>query len=150
VIDQPGEIVLRAVDHAAVRRLCDGCGGVSAGAFPAEVRAPVEYGPRIRAFGVHLYAFQHVPYDRVRRRIFDLTGVNISTGTPKAWVDRAVGGLCEFDEQLRVLLGRAPVVNFHETGARIAGRLGWIHSSSTPDLTRYTAHARRARRSRTG
>ncbi len=27
--------------------------------------------------------------------------------------------------------------------ARIAGRLGWIHSASTETLTRYTAHAKR-------
>ncbi|MGO9977566.1 MAG: IS66 family transposase [Solirubrobacteraceae bacterium] len=30
-----------------------------------------------------------------------------------------------------------------KTGARIAGRLGWIHSASTTMLTRYTAHQRR-------
>lgn len=51
--------------------------------------------------------------------------------------------MTEFDEQLRQLLCKAPVVNFDETGARIAGRLGWIHSASTDTLTRYTAHAKR-------
>jgi hypothetical protein len=56
---------------------------------------------------------------------------------------KAAAGLTEFDEQLRQLLRNAPVVNFDETGARIAGRLGWVHSASTGQLTRYTVDARR-------
>lgn len=61
----------------------------------------------------------------------------------KAWVDQAAEGLTGFDEQLRALQQKAPVVNFDETGAWIAGRLGWVHSASTTTLTRYSCHARR-------
>ena len=35
------------------------------------------------------------------------------------------------------------MAHFDETGAQIAGRLGWVHSASTGKLTRYAAHARR-------
>lgn len=51
-------------------------------------------------------------------------------------------GLSDFDERLRELLISAPVVHFDETGARIAERLGWVHSQSTEKLTRYVAHRR--------
>ena len=51
--------------------------------------------------------------------------------------------MCDFDERLRALLTDAPVAHFDETGARIAGRLGWVHSASTETLTRYTTHERR-------
>ena len=143
VFDLPEEIALRVIDHVAVSRCCEDCGAVSAGSFPQGVDAPVQYGSSLHALAVYLHVFQHLPYDRARQLIFDLTGAQVSTGTLKAWVDQAAAGLCEFDEQLRSLLCKAPVVNFDETGARIAGRLGWIHSASTEALTRYTAHARR-------
>jgi transposase len=143
VFDLPEEIALRVIEHVAVCRLCDGCGQLTAGSFPQGVVAPVQYGPGMHALGVYLHVFQHLPYDRARQVILDLTGAELSTGTLKAWVDQAAAGLTEFDEQLRQLLRTAAVVNFDETGARIAGRLGWVHSASTEQLTRYTAHAKR-------
>ena len=143
VFDIPEEIALEVIEHVAVRRCCEDCGTVSVGVFPGGVDAPAQYGPGVCALGVYLHVFQHIPYDRARQLIFDITATNVSTATIKAWVDRAAQGLTEFDEQLRGLLCKAPVVNFDETGARIAGRLRWIHSASTDTLTRYTAHEKR-------
>ena len=143
VFDLPEEIALEVIEHVAVNRRCSSCATVSGGSFPCGVDAPVQYGSGVHALGVYLHVFQHIPYDRARQLIFDMTGADVSTGSIKAWVDRAAEGLTEFDEQLRQLLCDAPVVNFDETGARIAGRLGWIHSASTDTLTRYTAHPKR-------
>jgi transposase/uncharacterized coiled-coil protein SlyX len=143
VFDLPEEVALRVIEHAAVRRLCKDCGRICVGSFPQGVDAPVQYGSGLHALGVYLHVFQHIPYDRARQLICDITGAEVSTGTLKAWVDQAAEGLTEFDEQLRSLLQKSPVVHFDETGARIAGRLGWIHSASTGTLARYTSHARR-------
>jgi transposase len=143
VLDLPEEIALRVIAHVAVNRLCNDCGQINAGSFPEGVKAPVQYGPQLHALGVYLHVFQHLPYDRARQLIFDLTGTEVSTGTLKTWVDQAALGLTAFDEQLRSLMQKSAVVHFDETGARIAGRLGWIHSASTDTLTRYTAHTGR-------
>ncbi len=143
VFDLPEQIVMRVVEHVARVRRCVGCGRVHAGRFPESVKAPVSYGERIKALGVYLHVFQHIPYERACQLLGDLAGVEISTGTLVAWVDQAAAGLCAFDEELRKLLISEPVVCFDETGARIAGRLDWIHSASTQTLTRYTAHEKR-------
>jgi transposase len=74
VFDLPEEIVLRVIEHVAVRRLCEGCGQVSTGSFPRGVAAPVQYGPGLHALGVYLHVFQHLPYDRARQLIFDHHG----------------------------------------------------------------------------
>ena len=142
LFDLPEGALLRVVEHVAQRRRCD-CGHVTVGGFPDGVGAPTQYGPGIRALGVYLLVFQHLPYERACRLLGDLAGAHVSTGTLTAWVTAAGDGLCDFDERLRELLAGAPVAHFDETGARIAGRLGWVHSASTDTLTRYTAHAKR-------
>jgi transposase len=142
VFDVPRQRALGVIEHVTTLRRCD-CGHVSCGAFPDGVGAPTQYGPGVRALGVYLHVFQHLPYDRACQALSDIVGANVSTGTLTGWVIAAAAGLCDFDERLRGLLTGAPVCHFDETGARIAGRLGWVHSASTGKLTRYTTHARR-------
>lgn len=142
VFDLPEDVCLRVVEHVAWRRRC-GCGHVTAGGFPPGVGAPAQYGARLRALGVYVVVHQHLPYQRACQLLCDLVGAGLSTGTLRAWVDEAAAGLADFGDELRALLGREPVVNFDETGGRIEGALGWIHSASTETLTLYAAHERR-------
>ena len=142
VFDIPQQRALEVIEHVATLRRCD-CGHLSCGTFPGGVGAPTQYGPAVRALGVYLHVFQHLPYDRACQALKDMIGAAISTATLTSWVTTAAAGLCDFDERLRGLLAGAPVCHFDETGARIAGRLGWVHSASTGTLTRYTSHARR-------
>lgn len=142
VFDVPEQRALRVIEHVATQRRCD-CGHVSCGRFPDGLGAPTQYGPGVRALGVYLHVFQHLPYDRACQALCDLVGAEVSTGTLTSWVTAAAAGLCDFDERLRILLADAPVCHFDETGARIAGRLGWVHSASTSTLTRYSTHQRR-------
>lgn len=143
VIDIPEKMAREVIEHIVKHRRCSACGCEHAGRFPADVSAPMQYGANLRAFGVYLIVFQHIPYDRARQLIGDAMGIEVSTGTLKAWVDRAAAGLTEFDEQLRKLIAEAPVAHFDETGMRINERLGWVHSASTETLTRYSVHERR-------
>lgn len=142
VFDLPEEVCLRVVEHVARRRRC-GCGHVTAGSFPAGVTAPAQYGQRLRALGVYLVVHHHVPYERACQVLEDLAGARISTATLKTWVDQAADGLADFTAALQALLVAAPVVHFDETGGRIEGSLGWIHSASTDELTLYSAHQKR-------
>lgn len=142
VFDLPEGKLLRVIEHVAERRRC-GCGHLTAAEFPEGIGAPTQYGAGVRALGVCLVVYQHLPYDRASQALRDLAGAGVSTGTLHSWVEAAAAGLGDFDERLRELLLCAPVVHFDETGARIAERLGWVHSQSTDTLTRYVAHRRR-------
>jgi len=144
VFDIPEKLALEVIEHLAKARSCKACGRVNEARFPKDVIAPTGYGVNLRAFGVYLIVFQHIPYERARNLICDLIGARVST--LKAWVEKAARGLTDFDEQLRVLLGDEPVAHFDETGLRIAKRLSWVHCASTQTLTRYTVHAKRGGR----
>jgi transposase len=71
--------------------------------------------------------------------------VQISTGSVAAIVAETAANLAPFIERARQLLIAAGVVCVDETGARIAGRLGWVHVSSDPTLTLLTADERRGK-----
>jgi transposase len=144
VFDLPLETRLVVCEHRASRRRCD-CGTVSVGVFPEQVRAPAQYGPRLRAFVLYLVVYQHVPYDRIRRLLADRYGAFVSTGTLQAIVAAGAAGLEPFLEQVRCRLIDSPVVHLDETGARAEGRLHWVHEATTATLTLYRLHQRRGK-----
>ena len=143
VFDLPPETRLVVGEHRAVRRRCGCCGTVSVGVFPGSVRAPVQYGPRLRAFVVYLAVYQHLPYERIRQLLADRYGASLSTGTLQTIVQSGAAGLDPFLEQVRAQLERSPVVHVDETGARAAGRLHWVHEATTATLALYRLHAKR-------
>lgn len=141
VFDLP-EVRLWVCEHRAERRQC-ACGHITAGGFPAVARAAACYGPGVRALGAYLGVWQHVPVERATWLLEDGLGVGCSAGWLAGLVAEAARGLGGFVERVREQLTRAEVAHFDETGARVAGRLHWVHSASTPLLSLFTVHPKR-------
>jgi transposase len=143
VFDLPS-LGLRVTEHQGQRRRC-ACGKVTTGTFPQQVRAPTQYGPGVRALGCYLLVQQHLPIDRAAQLLADVLGAPVATGTLAAVVAEGAAGLGEFAGMVRAQLAAAPVAHFDETGARVAGRLHWVHSASTASLTWQMVHPKRGR-----
>lgn len=147
VADLP-QVALRWVEHRIEHRGC-GCGATTMAGpgdgVPADVRAPVSYGPGVRAVATYLVAAHHLPLGRAAAVMSDLLGAPVSPGSVAAWVQAGADGLGPFTDAVRQVLTGAPVVNFDETGLRVEGSLRWVHSASTDTATLYTCHARRGR-----
>ncbi len=143
VFDLPELPRLGCVEHWIQRRRCGCCGEVTSSRFPAGVNAPVQYGPRVRALGIYLVCYQHLPYERAAQLLSDVLGAGVSVGSLQTFVAQGADGLDGFIEELCCQLRGAPVAQFDETGARIDGKLGWVHSASTVALTLYATHPRR-------
>ena len=70
VFDLP-EPKLEVTKHQAEVKTCP-CGCVNRAAFPAEVAAPVQYGPRVKSVAVYLGEYQLLPFDRLAEIMRDL------------------------------------------------------------------------------
>ena len=143
VFDLP-PLGLRVTEQRAERRRC-ACGVTTAGRFPEHVRAAACFGPGVRALVCYLCVHQHLPVDRAAQLLADVLGARVATGTLAAVVAEGAAGLDSFARVVREGLAAAPVAHFDETGARVAGRLQWVHSASTGLLSLFSVHARRGK-----
>jgi transposase len=141
VFDLPPTAVV-VVEHQAQTRRCR-CGATTKAAFPTQARAPVCYGPAVRALAAYVMARQHVPVERCAELLSDVLGIPVSTGFLAGVVPEAAGGLSGFLAHLKDLLRGSEVLHADETGARIAGLRRWFHTVATAALTLLECHTAR-------
>jgi transposase len=99
----------------------------------------------MRALVCYLCVHQHLPIDRAAQLLADVLGAPLATGTLAAVVAEGASGLVGFVQVVAAQLAAAPVAHFDETGARVAGRLHWVHSASTSLLSLFAVHAKRGK-----
>jgi transposase len=138
---------LTVTEHRIVHVRCPACGVTSEAAAPAEVRAPQQYGPRLRALCAYLVEQQFVPYARVREFFAEVLGASVSVGTLVNLVRDGAERLQGVEHEIKAALRQAAVLHHDETGLRMVGgegaRLEWTHVTCTPTLTHYARHAAR-------
>jgi len=141
VIDIP-EIRVKVVDHVAERRRC-ACGHETLGTFPSPARAPVCWGPEVRAFALYLMDRQHLPLERTAELLADLLDAPVSTGWLCAVQAEAAGKLAGFITTVKEQISKAPVVHADETGTHVGLVKHWMHTLSTNLLTLLVVHPKR-------
>jgi len=121
-------------EHRAHARQCS-CGHITVASFPDGVRAPVSYGPRVRATVAYLLGRQHLPTRRVAEAMADLFGLGISSGAVDAIYSDASRRLRDFIGALGALLRTLPVLHADETTDRLGTKTCWMHVVSTAMFT---------------
>ncbi len=129
VIDIP-EVHPTVTEHRAHTYSCS-CGHKTTASFPDNVRAPVSYGPRARAFVAYFLGRQHIPNRRVAETMADLFGLSISSGAIDSIYAQAGRHLRGFIASLVTLLRTLPVLHADETSDRIGTVNCWMHVVST-------------------
>src|SRR5205814_10478361 len=73
-------------EHQVEEISCPHCHALTRGSFPAEVSAPVQYGPRVRGWAVYRNQYELVPMERTCQIMRQALGCSISQGTLTTWV----------------------------------------------------------------
>jgi transposase len=145
VFDLP-PIQLAVTEHQSLSCVCPHCHTLTLGEFPPEVIQPTQYGAEILALCVYLNAYQLLPLARPEEMLTDLLGHSPSQGTLMTALRGAHNALEGLEATIKTAVTGAKVVDFDETGVRVAQHLHWIHVACTPNLTFYAHHPNRGRK----
>ncbi len=88
-------------EHRALACRCRRCGLSTRAAFPEDVTAPVQYGPRLVATAIYLQNAHFVPEERLTQILRDLFGVSLCPGTLNNLRRRAAEAWEPFVERIR-------------------------------------------------
>jgi transposase len=136
---------LEVTEHQAEVKRCPVSGALVTAAFPPQVNAPAQYGPRFRAQMVYFNEDHFIAYTRLTRICQDLYGQPRSEATVAAANERTYQNLAPFEHALWVLPPQAPVNHCDESGLRVASTLHWLHVVSNAQRTFYGVHPKRGR-----
>src|SRR5271166_653114 len=135
---------LMVTEHQASIYRCENCLGVTKAAFPDGVVSAAQYGERIKAAAVYLNIQQLIPEDRTAQALSDLFGAPlICSASIVAWVGKKAQELQQVYEFIGERVAEAKVRHLDETGFRIAGKLQWLHTTSSRAFTFYRVDEKR-------
>jgi transposase len=136
VFDIPAPQII-VTEHQVATKECPGCKALIQGIFPESVKAPVQYGARIRAVAAYLYHQHFIPEDRLSEVVDDLFDCRMTPGT----IANITLTLAKIIEPIVIEIASkvktSPVKHLDETGFRIGGKTKWLHVVSTESLTWY-------------
>ena len=118
------------VEHQAETRGCPGCGHATTALFPADVLAPVQYGPGVATLAVYLHQEQLLPVERTGRVLGEVFGCPISNGTLERMVARCADAVADSVAAIKQAVSAAAILHVDETGLSLNGKTAWLHVAS--------------------
>ncbi|MEY2333361.1 IS66 family transposase [Acidithiobacillus ferrianus] len=144
VFDIPPQRV-EVTEHRILEARCT-CGKVHRSDFPEAITATMQYGPRVQATVIYPTQHHMLPILRTIRIMRDTCGIALSPGAVVRMIHTTAGNLAPTVARIAGAVREARVAHFDETGMRVAGKLHWLHTAATPNLTWVGIHTRRGQK----
>jgi transposase len=144
VFDLPS-LELECTEHRAEIKECPCCHRTVAAAFPADSKAPVQYGKNFRALLAYFYDAQEGASRRIGEMCAEMFGYAVSEATLQAARQEQHEALEPFEERLTQILPHEPILHADETSVPINKLNHWLHVLCTPLLTFFAIHLNRGK-----
>ena len=132
----------RASRDAQIKH-CPRCHAETRARFPLEMPGPLQYGPGIKAYVVHLLIAQMLSLKRVAQSMHALIGQLLSEATLLGYIAQLHHALAEWERQAIERLLAQPAMHVDETSLRVDRKNHWIHVYSAATLTVKRLHPKR-------
>ncbi len=140
------DLGLKVIEHQAEIKICEVCERIIKGVFPDGVKAPVQYGPKVKGSILDLNTHHFLSYQRINIFFQDWFGHSISGGLIHDSLQKGRAALNgEYKEKMTEQLLAGKIIHTDETGLYFGGKRNWLHVLSTDKLTLYHAHENRGR-----
>ena len=143
LIDIVFEKVVRHAD--AQIKHCPRCHAEARARFPHQMPGPLQYGPGIKAYVVHLLIAQMLSLKRVAQSMHALIGRTLSEATLLGYVAQLHHALAQWERHAIERLLASPAMHVDETSLRVERKNHWIHVYSAGTLTVKCLHPKRGR-----
>ena len=120
--------------HECYQKTCS-CGHVNQSTFPAQVNAPIQYGPNVESLIAYLSVRQYVSYHRISEYFKDAYRLPISQGSIKNLLDKFTQKATLVYQRIKENIAKAVVLGADETGAKVVGKKFWAHTWQDPNNT---------------
>ena len=130
------------IAHKVMVCTCPLSGEKLQGGFPAGVTGSKQYGAGVFALVNTLLTVGYVSVDRTKQLLSCLR-IPISTGTIQNMLEKAAAVAVKPVERIKDKVSGKDVVNFDETGLRVAGSLHWLHCACSGPWRFYTVQKKR-------
>ena len=135
---------VKVVRHAdADIKHCPRCHTETRARFPDTMPGPLQYGPGVKAYVVHLLVAQMLSLKRVAQSMHTLIGQRLSEATLLGYLAQLHHALDEWERHAIERLLLAPAMHVDETSLRVDRKNHWIHVYSAGTLTVKRLHPKR-------
>ena len=131
------------IEHRSFTTSCSSCGYKNAAALPSHLKSPIQYGTTVSATIAYLFAYQYLPYRRIKKAMSDLFNISLSEGTIDNLLAKLTVSAMPIYKTIQTRIQESGVVGGDETGTKINGRKGWFHVWQNNTLTFIVAAATR-------
>lgn len=134
----------KVVSHVdAELKRCPRCQTQTRGAFPGDMRGPLQYGCGVKAYVLNLLIAQMLSLKRAQQSIQTLIGMLISQATILKYVMQLHRALAQWERSAIEQILTMPAMHVDETSLRVDKKNHWIHVYSSGEITLKFLHPKR-------